>query len=100
MVVASFSLGVDAARTNAWRMLQRTEKVSQFPFVRVIAKTLIALVHPTKGRKLLPMIQDMMVCIIGQRNCIIDASNVVQGQCGPAANAKFRCTPNVSESTI
>ena len=36
-----FQWGVDAARTNAWLMSQKSVKGSQFPFIRVIAKTLI-----------------------------------------------------------
>lgn len=50
-------MGVDAARPNAWRMLQRSEKGSQFIFIKAGThkdtnqrKQFLALVLPTEGR--------------------------------------------------
>ena len=36
-----FRWGVDAARTNAWLLSQRATKGAQFPFIRLIAKSLV-----------------------------------------------------------
>ena len=90
-------------------MSQRTEKGSQFPIIRVIAKALI------KGNTIPRSYASNIGNKIASNYLRYDGlhhwqeelqfrhyrtSNVVQGQICPAANAKFRCTPNVSESTI
>ena len=74
MAVVSFSVGIWCSTNEC--LANVTVSFHKSTRKKTLLKQFLALVHQANGRKLLPMIWGMTVCIIGQRNCTIDASNV------------------------